>query len=77
MTIAQLERRGKSQLRLFAKKYQARVRAIRRAQSAQVLARKKSKNPNNSRTVNSVVRRMDIVNLLVKPLLTKNGKNKF
>ena len=77
MTLAQLKKRSKIQLRLFAKKYQARVRAIKRAQRAHLRSRMRSKNPNNAKTVNSVVHRGDIQNLLVKPLLSKNGKNHF
>ena len=77
MTLKQLKQKSKRQLELFKKSYEKRVINIKRAQMSQMKARMRSKNPNKSVTVNSVVRSNEIYNLLYKPLLNRYNKKKL
>lgn len=77
MTLKQLKQKSKRQLELFLKSYEKRVTNIKRAQASQMKARMRSKNPNTSATVNSVVRSTAIYNLLYKPLLNRYNKKKL
>ena len=71
MTLKQLKISGARQLALFKKLYEARRRAIIRAQKEHIQARLRSKKPNNSYTINSVVRSSKVRNLLYRPLINQ------
>jgi len=71
MTLKQLKKTSAKQIALFDKLYQARRRAIIKAQNEHIRARLKSRKPNKSYTVNSVVRTSKVRNLLYKPLINQ------
>ena len=71
MTLKQLKKSGARQLAIFKKLYEARRRAIIRAQKEHIKARLKSRDPNKSYTVNSVMRSGKVRNLLYRPLINQ------
>ena len=71
MTLKQLKKTSARQVALFNRLYQARRRAIIKAQKEHFRARLKSKSPNKSYTVNSVMRSGKVRNLLYKPLINQ------
>ena len=71
MTLKQLKISGARQLAIFKKLYEARRRAIIRAQKEHIQARLRSKKPNNSFTLNSFVRSSKVKNLLYRPLINQ------
>ena len=71
MTIKQLKKTSARQLALFNRLYKARRRAIISAQKEHIRARLRSKKPNKSYTVNSVMRSGKVRNLLYRPLINQ------
>ena len=71
LTLKQLKKTSAKQVALFNKLYQARRRAIIKAQNEHIRARLRSKKPNKSYTVNSVVRSGKVRNLLYRPLINQ------